>query len=37
MWQAIVSYLPGWDVIAGAFFAFLIPYGIARLANWLGT
>lgn len=37
MWKAIVSYLPGWDVMLQAVFVFLIPYGIEKLHAWIRT
>ncbi|WP_279326075.1 hypothetical protein [Bacillus sp. FJAT-47783] len=33
--ELIVSYLPKWDHFVGAFFAFMIPFSIAKISNWL--
>ncbi|MGE7687404.1 hypothetical protein [Peribacillus simplex] len=35
MWKTIVFYLPEWQVFIQAFIAFVIPYSIGKLFNWL--
>jgi hypothetical protein len=35
MLQKLLLYLPDWDIWAGAFVAFIVPYGISRIIKWL--
>lgn len=35
MWNAIYSYMPGWTVYLQAAIAFIVPFAIFKLFQWI--